>query len=317
MNFADFLHKKVIRKPSVEDKTPIIYYGGKTRDADWIIKQFPPHETFVDVFGGGGAVTFRKGPSNVDVYNDIGNVSLWMQCLRDHGEELYHALTLTPFGREEFERCRKLVDVTLENYKNTFSTQSYVEWARMWYVVVLQGYEHTEDSDSWRVAKQVNAAAPIASHVDDLPKFIERLRRGIHVEHLDFERCLELYDSVNTLAYCDPPYLPVSRKSLNTYKHEMPESEHVRMLKAVVRFKGQVIVSGYPSELYDTHLTGWRKVTKVAKSAIHNSSTDDPGEREEVLWIKEHAHGLWTSANVSGVWMEKAHQPEPVHIRRR
>ncbi len=53
------------------------WVGGKSRLAGDIVKLFPKHKTYVEVFGGAGWVLFKKSPesSQVEVYNDInGNL---------------------------------------------------------------------------------------------------------------------------------------------------------------------------------------------------------------------------------------------------
>jgi DNA adenine methylase len=57
----------------------------------------------------------------------------------------------------------------------------------------------------------------------------------------------------------------------------MNEQDHLDLLAALVKHKGIVMISGYPSEMYDRELRGWYKIHK--KSYNQNS---DP--RTEVLW---------------------------------
>lgn len=288
--------EKFIHRPSRERRTPVIYYGGKSRDADWILSHFPPHTTYVDVFGGGGAVIFRKLPSDTDVYNDIGNVSNFFKCLRESGDELYRRLYFRAFSRQDFEEARRRWPLAMER-------GDLLTWAENWYITVAQGYTHEEYGESWRVSKQVNTADSFARHVDDLPYFIDRLRR-IQIEHLDFSEVIPLYDTAGTLFYCDPPYLHDTRVDTVNYVHEMTYEKHVELLDLLIKVQGQVVLSGYPSSLYDNMLKDWRRVSKTAKSAIQNSfSMNNRGDRTEVLWIKEHHHDLWSTetARVAGV----------------
>ena len=309
------------RAVSDKKRTALIYYGGKSRDAQWIIKHFPPHTCFVDVFGGGGAIILAKGPGQVEVYNDIGNVSLFFQVLRDHPDELYRALYLTPFSREEFEKCTPHKPGSGTGWEESLANGDMIEFARRWYVTINQGYTHEEYSDSWHVAKQVNSASAVANHTDDLPRIADRLRR-IHIEHMSFDKLIPLYDLEDggTLFYCDPPYYGDTRVSLDTYVHEMTAQDHLMLLDMILEVKGQVVLSGYSSELYESKLADWLRVEKTAKSAIQNTrQLNGRADRTEVLWIKEHHHGFkfWSSPNVSGVPRSATDTPAVSAFRRR
>ena len=50
---------------------PICWKGGKSYLRHKIVKKLPGHTCYVEVFGGAGWVLFAKGPSKVEVYNDI------------------------------------------------------------------------------------------------------------------------------------------------------------------------------------------------------------------------------------------------------
>lgn len=59
------------------------------------------------------------------------------------------------------------------------------------------------------------------------------------------------------LVYCDPPYLPSVRRRKRVYKYEFSEGQHLELLKILGSLPCQVMVSGYPSALYDESLKGW------------------------------------------------------------
>ena len=46
---------------------PVTWFGSKSRLVKEIVKHFPDHQTYVDVFGGSGAVLLGKKPSKVEV----------------------------------------------------------------------------------------------------------------------------------------------------------------------------------------------------------------------------------------------------------
>ena len=65
-----------------------------------------------------------------------------------------------------------------------------------------------------------------------------------------------------TLVYCDPPYLMSTRRSRGrVYRYELSDDRHRQLLAVLVRLPCNVLLSGYPSEMYDLALSAWRVVT--------------------------------------------------------
>jgi DNA adenine methylase len=61
-------------------------------------------------------------------------------------------------------------------------------------------------------------------------------------------------------------------------------AEHAALLDVVPRCRGTVVLSGYPSPLYDARLVGWRRVS--FDMANHAGQGRCKQRRTEVLWIK-------------------------------
>ncbi len=59
------------------------------------------------------------------------------------------------------------------------------------------------------------------------------------------------------LVYSDPPYVQSSRKSQRRYRFDYEDADHVELLGILKSLPCSVMVSGYPSRLYDEHLAGW------------------------------------------------------------
>jgi len=79
------------------------------------------------------------------------------------------------------------------------------------------------------------------------------------------------------LIYSDPPYLMRSRSSARRYRFDYDEQDHVELLELLKRLPCRVLVSGYPSTLYDELLVGWRSV----ELQVMNQG----GVRTEKLWF--------------------------------
>ena len=85
-------------------------------------------------------------------------------------------------------------------------------------------------------------------------------------------------DGPDTLHYCDPPYLPETRDKGGDYRHEMSETDHAALLIFLRGLRGHVILSGYPSALYDEMLPGWERIDRPALA-------DGARARTECLWL--------------------------------
>lgn len=297
---------KMVLPKSKQGVSPFQWYGGKQSMVAFIWNHAPPHRTFVELFGGGGAVMFYKVPGWNDILNDIGNVTLFYAVLRDYGDELYEKLWYTPYSREELYRCR----TSWQDFSNAWLKLDYddrkfyhmahadeaIEWARCWFVTVVMGYAHEESaSTSFKPSKTQDLAYTWTNRVEDLPRFTKRLR-GITLECADFERIIDIYDSETTLFYADPPYTPGTRVTQGNYTFEMPLERHKVLLNRLNNIQGQAMVSMYSDPLYEKELSGWRRDSITRQSSTQNSRSMADGRdmRTEVLWIKEKFYGLWT-----------------------
>lgn len=71
------------------EPNPIIpWIGGKRRLADTLLKRFPAHECYVEVFAGGAALFFLRPPARVEVINDVnGELVNLYRMVQHHLEE--------------------------------------------------------------------------------------------------------------------------------------------------------------------------------------------------------------------------------------
>jgi DNA adenine methylase len=102
----------------------------------------------------------------------------------------------------------------------------------------------------------------------------------IQGDALAFLKGFDVAAAGRVLVYFDPPYLPATRTSTKRYRFDLDEAGHLETL-AVARDLADrgaaVMVSGYPSDLYDRELAGWRRITFQAMTR--------GGVRTEALWL--------------------------------
>ena len=63
------------------------------------------------------------------------------------------------------------------------------------------------------------------------------------------------------LVYSDPPYLHSVRKSERRYRYDYEEADHAALLALLQGLPCSVMISGYPSALYDRALRDWHSVS--------------------------------------------------------
>ena len=79
------------------------------------------------------------------------------------------------------------------------------------------------------------------------------------------------------LVYSDPPYLKHTRTGRRRYRFDYEDADHVELLELLKTLPCRVMLSGYPSALYDERLEGWRSV----RWQVMNRG----GVRTEKLWF--------------------------------
>jgi len=251
------------------------YFGGKFRLAPWIISHFPYHVCYVEPFCGAASVFLLKAPAEFEVINDIdGNVVNFFRVLRERKEEFIAAILMTPYSREEFDLA-------------WYPATDPLERARRYYIRSWQGWGGkgtVEQHPGWRYQHSNNRGKSVIKDwnaTEHLHAITARLKR-VMIENDDVLNVIKRYDTPNTLFLLDPPYLPDTRSArwrAASYKHEMTPKQHRQLLDVLLEIEGMAIISGYPSELYEKKLAGWRRVQTTART------TNTSNTKIEVAWV--------------------------------
>jgi len=254
-------------------KPPMPYFGGKITLAPTIAALFPPHGHYVEPYGGSLAVLLAKPPTRYETVNDIdGGLMTFWRVLRDQPQELARACALTPHARAEHAA----------SYEPATSD---LEIARRVWVQLTQGRAGIRRSTGWRHYVKPVGTAPMPDYLDGYVERIYACAERLHSVSLESRPALDLIERYgrepDVLLYVDPPYLGETRSS-GSYLHEMSaEQEHRDLAAALDTCRASVIVSGYPSDIYDSLYGAWERLEFAA-------GTGQGGEvwanRTEVLW---------------------------------
>jgi DNA adenine methylase len=120
--------------------------------------------------------------------------------------------------------------------------------------------------------------------IEGLPLVIDRIRRVQILCQSAFD-AIPRFDHKEGLIYCDPPYVHSTRdkNSRQVYHAEMSDVDH-RLLAALLHScKSKVVVSGYPSDLYEELYDDWR--VETFDIANHAAAGKEKERETECLWM--------------------------------
>ena len=278
---------------------PLKWHGGKHYLTGRIIALMPRHMHYVEPFFGGGQVFFARDPKDPrffwdgptsdgrradgvsEVLNDLNrDLMNFYAVLKDPDlyARLQHRLDLTlcsegewrdardrlagPVGdavaraADLFTFCRQSLSGRMTGFAPTVRTR-------------LRGGRNDGVNAWW-------------SAIDGLETVHRRLQdaKVLCRPALDVIR---QEDTPATLHYLDPPYVHETRSATKVYGlYEMTEADHRALLDLLRTVKGKVILSGYPSALYDRTLAGW---SRHAFDLSNNAAGGKKKRRAtEVVW---------------------------------
>ena len=249
-------------------KNVLKYPGSKTRIANWITQFIPEHDVYLEPFFGGGAVFFNKKPAKIETKNDLSEeVYNYFKVLREKPNELIHLLSLTPYGRKEY-------DASFENSADE------VERARKFAVRCCQGFGCSNKYKNGFRSSIGKQSPRTTTFWNDFPETLELASKRLlqaQIENQDALKLIERYNKEEVFIYADPPY-PLSTRKNYLYEYEMSNEKHMKLLELLKNHKGKVMISSYENELYNKILKGWKKEYK-------NTTVENSVRRKEVIYI--------------------------------
>jgi DNA adenine methylase len=284
---------------------PLKWHGGKNYLARKIVDLMAPHLHYVEPYGGGLSVLLARDPEDrrlwieeappaarrgvSEVVNDMhGDLMCFWQTLRDARGPLYERLAATEFGEGVWQRAGDYLTALPPWDGATDVTRAWAFFVlcRQSLAGRMAGFasisrtrtrgNRNEQANAWWGA------------VDGLPDVAERLR-DVVVLNRKAPDVIRQQDGPGTLFYLDPPYLHETRTAQDVYAHEMIEVDHRELLGVLRQCKGKIMLSGYPSQLYDAALADWDFHTfDMPNNAASGTSK---GRELEILWTNYQSGG--------------------------
>ena len=252
-------------------KSPIKWHGGKSYLAKHIVNLMPPHVTFVEPYFGAGSVLFARDPKKNwaatngeslpahlrgcnEIVNDIHGhlVNFWRVLAKEESfSKFCRVIEATPCCEAIFDSANSRLARPTEGSESTPSVDDAVAFficCRQSRAAKFEEFTTIARSRTRRGVNELPSAWWAA--IEGLPKVHERLR-GVVILNRDASEVIRTQDGPGTLFYIDPPYLHETRVAKSVYVHEMNEDQHRELLTSLLEIQGKVLLSGYPSELYD------------------------------------------------------------------
>ena len=274
---------------------PLKWWGGKSYLAKKIIELMPPHLHYVEPYFGGGAVLLNRDPFDKTLFwGDKGDQRGVSEVVNDINGQLMNFWRVLQ-DEESFASFRRIVEAApfSEAAWEEAETRQYpqreldVDAAVAFFVRCRQsragGLKDFATLTRNRTRRiMIEQAAAWLNSIDGLAAVHARLRPVVILNENALD-VIRKQDGEKTLFYLDPPYVSAARASTGNYEFEMTEEDHRDLLATIKQCEGYVMLSGYPSDLYDREIGDWNRY----EIQIDNKASGGKKKREmtEVVWV--------------------------------
>lgn len=204
------------------------WMGGKSKLSKQIISIFPKHTCYVEPFCGGAAIFLRKPRSKSEVINDAdGELINLYRCVKYHPDELSKQSIGLLHSRWLFNHLKQQSPLFLTD----------IQRAARFYALNRMAFGGGMKNPSFGYTRSSAAGLSVDRFKRDIEIISARLDKAF-IEQLDWVDCVQRYDSVNTLIYCDPPYYQST-----DYGVDFGFEQYVKMAHLAKTIQGKMVIS--------------------------------------------------------------------------
>jgi DNA adenine methylase len=208
------------------------YPGGKWPIRNKIISLFPPHMTYIDVFGGSSSILIAKPPSIGEVYNDKNeDLANFFRVVKHRPAELAEKAKFWIHSRSLW--TEKKNDPPLKD--------EVARAFRFW--VLLEDSFGCMGGTFGTSREQARSVSHARAYLEEIANRL----RSAHIECLDFRECIKKYDATETFFYCDPPYLGTKGGDKNY--PQLTEHDWDELRDLLSNIKGKFLLSSSDHKL--------------------------------------------------------------------
>lgn len=249
-------------------RSPLIWFGGKGKVAQHIIRRIPHHNCYVELFGGAAHVIAQKPHITNEVYNDIdGEVVNFLLMARAEPRRLKEACESLPYSRQLYEKWKR-EEMPRDDFERA---------VRFFYLnrsgIAKGNSKEAFTTTGWRHSRKHNTARTYQSACNLIESFAKRMST-VMIDNRDFREVARVYDSPTTLFYVDPPYIGREK----CYAGGFTENDHRELAELLNNIQGKVILSYYEHPLLDELYSSWNKEKfKAVRQVVngHNNAAEE------------------------------------------
>ena len=198
--------------------------GGKKLLAETIVKLIPEHGIYVEPFVGGGAVFWKKKPSEVEVINDLDpEIAAAYRVVKKYKPEQIRASAAKFNWTSSKERWRQMVKGGGVDGPNRF--------LRFMYAI-----RNSMGESRMSFAYVTNMSNRPPAFDSSLDAQHERLQR-MTIKNQDFRALLRQHDSSDAFLYLDPPYTKSGRGNLRAPHADLSLEDFAAACKGIKKAK--------------------------------------------------------------------------------
>jgi len=231
--------------------------GSKWRLAPKLLKLFPPHKTYCEVFAGTVGLLIRKTPSKFEFINDIdSNLTNFFLVLQDERlfDSFMHKAQFMHNNEELFLKYQEILQTSEDS----------LERAAAFYFLSFFGSSGFNGEPYFQITKKHRRTLRWVDE-ENLYFFKERMKK-VTVLNRCFKKIIPEIDSPETFFYCDPPYYKIGDK---LYLFSFKEQDHKDLADYLKNIKGKFLLS-YNVEPEIEELYKWATIEKIL---VHYSNS--------------------------------------------
>ena len=238
-------------------KSPFGWVGGKSKLANDIVNLIPPHNIYIEVFGGALNILFAKNKSKNEVINDINS-----ELINLHKVIQRYPQSLSDYINNNIKFVSRELFYDIRN--GGYKPRNDIERASFYYYLIAQSFSNaTREFGTY--AKSKATANRIYKNFNI---WSDRLK-GVTIENKSFEKIIPLYDKETSFFYCDPPYFGTER----WYKgNKFNEDSHILLYDILKDIKGKFLLSYNDCVFVREHYKDFN-ITKTKEVAYTNHSS--------------------------------------------